>query len=262
MKALFFSRALGTALLLTCLGPFAVLLLIPSGAFAQDVSVISGTVMDKSGAAVVGAKVVVTNAAGNLTRTTETNDSGTYAVPALPSGSYDVTVTAKGFQKFQAKGVVLEVAQKSRVDITLTVGAVTEEVIVTGESVAQVDTQSAELSSTITGKQVQELELNGRNFSQLVNLSPGVVNQTGQDEGAVGVTGSIAYSINGGRTEYNNCALNNSPQTIFTLAGTWGAWTAGNATLAGAPAATGTLPCTAIAATTSAAVMWRFMQFP
>jgi hypothetical protein len=207
VKALFFSRALGTALLLTCLGPFAVLLLIPSGAFAQDVSVISGTVMDKSGAAVVGAKVVVTNAGGNLTRTTETNDSGAYAVPALPSGNYDVTATAKGFQRFQVKGVVLEVAQKSRVDITLTVGAVTEEVIVTGESVAQVDTQSAELGTTITGKQVQQLELNGRNFTQLVTLAPGVVNQTGQDEGLVGVAGNVGYSINGGRTEYNTWEL-------------------------------------------------------
>jgi hypothetical protein len=182
----------------------ALLLLIPFHALAQDVSVISGTVMDKSGAAVTGARVVVTNAGGNLTRTTETNENGAYVVPALPSGSYDVVVTAKGFKNFEAKGVVLDVAQKSRVDITLTVGAVTEEVIVTGESVAQVDTQSAEIGSTITGKQVQQLELNGRNFTQLVTLSPGVVNQTGQDEGLVGVAGNVAYSINGGRTEYNN----------------------------------------------------------
>ena len=113
---------------------------------------ISGTVTDKSGAAVVGATVVVTNASGNLTRTTQTNEDGAYVVPALPSGSYDVTVTAKGFQKFQAKGVVLDVAQKSRVDITLTVGAVTEEVIVTGESVAQVDTQSAEIGKHYHGE--------------------------------------------------------------------------------------------------------------
>ena len=186
------------------LGVVVFLLLIPFHASAQDISVISGTVMDKSGAAVAGATVVVTNASGNLTRTTQTNENGAYVVPALPSGSYDVTVTAKGFQKFQAKGVVLDVAQKSRVDVTLTVGAVTEEVIVTGESVAQVDTQSAEIGTTITGKQVQQLELNGRNFTQLVTLAPGVVNQTGQDEGLVGVAGSVTYSINGGRTEYNN----------------------------------------------------------
>jgi len=186
------------------LGVVVFVLLIPFHASAQDISVISGTVMDKSGAAVAGATVVVTNASGNLTRTTQTNENGAYVVPALPSGSYDVTVTAKGFQKFQAKGVVLDVAQKSRVDVTLTVGAVTEEVIVTGESVAQVDTQSAEIGTTITGKQVQQLELNGRNFTQLVTLAPGVVNQTGQDEGLVGVAGSVTYSINGGRTEYNN----------------------------------------------------------
>ena len=174
------------------LAVLALLLLIPFHALAQDVSVISGTVMDKSGAAVTGARVVVTNAGGNLTRTTQTNENGAYVVPALPSGSYDVVVTAKGFKNFEVKGVVLDVAQKSRVDITLTVGAVTEEVIVTGESVAQVDTQSAEIGSTITGKQVQQLELNGRNFTQLVTLSPGVVNQTGQDEGLVGVAGNVS----------------------------------------------------------------------
>ena len=101
------------------LGILALLLLIPFHASAQDISVISGTVTDKSGAAVVGATVVVTNASGNLTRTTQTNENGAYVVPALPSGSYDVTVTAKGFQKFQAKGVVLDVAQKSRVDLSL-----------------------------------------------------------------------------------------------------------------------------------------------
>ena len=89
----------------------------------------------------------------------------------------------------------------------LTVGAVTEEVVVTGESVAQVETTSSDISSTITGKQIDNLVLNGRNFTQLVTLAPGVVNQTGQDEGTVGVYGNVAYSMNGGRTEYNNWEL-------------------------------------------------------
>src|SRR5260370_4559745 len=82
-----------------------------------------------------------------------------------------------------------------------------DEITVTGESVAQVETQSSDLTSTITGKQINQLELNGRNFTQLVNLAPGVVNQTGQDEGTVGVYGNVAYSMNGGRTEYNNWEL-------------------------------------------------------
>ena len=166
----------------------ALLLLPRPGQRTQTNGLISGTVTDKSGAAVVGAKVVIANTGGNLTRTTETNADGVYVASALPSGTYNIVVTAKGFQKFEAKGVVLEVAQKARLDIALTVGAVTEEVLVSGENVAQVDTQSSEIGSTITGKQVQELELNGRNFTAARHpLVPGVVSQTGQDEGTVGI---------------------------------------------------------------------------
>jgi hypothetical protein len=180
------------------------LLLLPALASAQNNGLISGTVTDKSGAAIVGAIVVIDSTGGNLTRTTETNSDGVYVASALPPGTYNITVTSKGFQKFEARKVVLDVAQKARLDITLTVGAVTEEVLVSGENVAQVDTQSSEIGTTITNKQVQELELNGRNFTQLVSLAPGVVSQTGQDEGTVGIAGNTMYSVNGGRGEYNN----------------------------------------------------------
>jgi len=174
---------------------------------AQDTGYISGTVTDKTGAAVVGAEVTISDATGNLTRTTTSNGDGAYVIAGLPGGKYNLVVTMKGFQKYQAKDVVLDVAQKIRVDVQLTVGQVTEEVVVTGESVAQVETQSSALSDTITGTQVNQLELNGRNFTQLVNLTPGVVSQTGSDEGKVGVYGNVAYSMNGGRTEYNNWEL-------------------------------------------------------
>ena len=125
----------------------------------------------------------------------------------MPGGTYNITVTATGFQKYTANGVVLDVGAKIRVDVPLTVGSVSEEVVVTGESVAQVETTSAALGTTVTGKQIEQLELNGRNFTQLVTLTPGVVNQTGQDEGTVGINGNVPYSINGGRTEYNNWEL-------------------------------------------------------
>jgi hypothetical protein len=177
---------------------------MPLTSRAQDTGYISGTVTDKSGAAIANAEVVITSVGENLTRNTTTNSDGAYVGSALPAATYDIVVTAPGFQKYQAKGVVLPVAQKLRVDITLTVGAVSEEITVSGESVAQVETQSSDIGSTITGKQVNELELNGRNFTQLVTLAPGVVSMTGQDEGTVGVNGNVAYSINGGRTEYNN----------------------------------------------------------
>src|SRR5437660_12813390 len=118
-----------------------------------------------------------------------------------------MTVSAKGFQKFTAKKIVLTVGEKDRIDVTMNVGAITEEVVVTGESVAQVETTSSDLTSTITGKQIDNLVLNGRNFTQLVNLAPGVVSQTGQDDAKVGVYGNVQYSMNGGRTEYNNWEL-------------------------------------------------------
>ncbi len=189
------------------LGVLLVALALPLASPAQDTGYISGTVSDKSGAAIVGAEVVVTNTAGSLKRTTTTNGDGAYVVPGLPGATYNITVTAKGFQKFTAQGVVLDVAQKSRVDVQLTVGAINEEIVVTGESVAQVETQSSALSATVTGKQIDQLMLNGRNFTQLVTLTPGVVDQTNTDEGKVGVYGNVAYSMNGGRTEYNNWEL-------------------------------------------------------
>src|SRR5579859_3492645 len=200
-----FLRALaGTARLLCAM---LAILFVAYAAKAQDTGYTSGTVTDKTGAAVAGAEVVVSSAVGSATHSTTTNADGAYVVAGLPGGSYNIVVTAKGFSKYSAKNVVLDVAQKIRVDIQLAVGAVTEEVVVTGESVAQVETTSSALTSTITGTQVNELVLNGRNFTQLVTLSPGVINQTGSDEGKVGVYGNVAYSMNGGRTEYNNWEL-------------------------------------------------------
>lgn len=184
-----------------------VMLWVAFAAKAQDTGYIGGTVTDKSGAAVAGAEVVLTASAGGLTRTTTSNGDGAYVISGLPGGTYDIVVTAKGFQKYEAKQVVLDVAAKIRVDVQMTVGAINEEVVVTGESVAQVETQSSELSDTITGKQVNQLVLNGRNFTQLVTLSPGVVNQQGYDEGIVGITANVSFSINGGRVEYNNWEL-------------------------------------------------------
>ena len=97
--------------------------------------------------------------------------------PTAPApGTYDVTVTAKGFRKFEAAGVVLNVAQKSRVDVTLQVGTANTEVTVKATTAPQVQTESSELSGTVTGKEISQLQLNGRNFTQLVTLVPGVSN--------------------------------------------------------------------------------------
>jgi hypothetical protein len=188
---------------------FAILFLsvLSSAALAQDTTTLTGTVRDKSGAIIRDASVTVANQASNVTREVKSNSDGEYLAGGLPPGTYNLTVTAKGFQKYEAKGVELRVAQKSRVDVTLSVGSVTTEVVVQGEGLTNVQTESNEEGAVITGREITQLELNGRNFTQLVTLTPGVSNQTGQDEGTVGVYGNVQFSVNGGRTEYNNWEL-------------------------------------------------------
>src|SRR5450759_3652398 len=188
----------------------AVGVLVLSAAFvhAQDTASLTGTVRDSTGASVANAEVAVTNTERGINRTTASNSDGEYSVPALPApASYNLTVNAPGFKKYQATGVVLQVAQKARVDVSLQVGAASAEVTVMGTTVAQVETQSSDLAGTVSGKEITQLQLNGRNFTQLVTLVPGVSNQTGADEAGVGITGSVAYSMNGGRIEYNNWEL-------------------------------------------------------
>ncbi|MGH9452931.1 MAG: carboxypeptidase regulatory-like domain-containing protein, partial [Terriglobia bacterium] len=175
--------------------------------FGQATSSITGTVRDSSGAVVPGATVKVSIRAQGIERNTVTDSAGSYLVPGLSAGTYKIQVTSQGFKTSTVNSVVLNAAQNIRADVTLQVGQVSTEVTVEGTNVGQVQTQTAQLGGTITGKQITQLELNGRNFTQLITLVPGVSNQTNQDEGTVGVYGSVAYSVNGGRTEYNNWEL-------------------------------------------------------
>lgn len=185
---------------------FTAMILAAGACWAQEGS-IAGVVTDTSGANVPNATVTVTSNQQGFVRTATTNASGDYLVPGLPAGTYNVEVKAPGFQQFLVKDLVLRVAEKARADAPLQLGQTSTEVTVAGENVAQVQTESSELSGIITNKQIGQLVLNGRNFTQLVTLIPGVSNQTGQDEGTVGVNGSVAFSVNGGRTEYNNWEL-------------------------------------------------------
>ena len=171
---------------------------------AQDTASLTGTVRDSSGGVIVGAEVAIRNTDNGLLRKLESNSSGEYLAAALPPGRYAMTVTAPGFAVYEAREVTLRVAQSARIDITLRVGEVNSQVVVQGEGLAQVYTQSSELGGAITSHELTQLQLNGRNFTQLITLVPGVSNQTGQGEGAVGKEGNVYYSINGGRTENNN----------------------------------------------------------
>src|ERR1700687_5134391 len=176
---------------------------VASNLHAQDTGTITGTVRDNTAAVISGADVKISGTAGGIERDTTTNADGDYSEAGLPGGTYDLTIAAKGFKTFKGKGVVLRVGQKASVDATLAVGDIATEIVVQGEDLNQVETQSSDLSGTVTGKQISQLQLNGRNYTQLLALSPGATNQSGQDEPGQGLS-TVSYSVNGGRTEYNN----------------------------------------------------------
>ncbi|MGA3105455.1 MAG: TonB-dependent receptor [Terriglobales bacterium] len=171
---------------------------------AQSSGSVTGTVVDNTGAVVAGAQVSVADPSTGFRRSTISNSDGNYLVAGLGAGTYDVTITAPGFEKFQARKVILRVGEKIRVDTKLVIGKVTSEIVVEGSAVGKVETQSSEMAGTITGDQISQLELNGRDFTTLIKLIPGVSDQTGQDDGTVGPSGSVSYAVNGGRTEFNN----------------------------------------------------------
>ncbi len=180
------------------------LALLPFAAQAQQEGSINGTVTDSTGAVIVGAKVSIENEATHTAQNTITNGSGDYLAPGLLAGSYTVRVDAAGYGPFSASNVILRIAQKQRVDVHLEVGANKVQVDVAAVSSSSIETESAEVAGVITGKQITQLVLNNRNFTQLITLTPGVSNQSGQDEGQVGISGNASFSVNGGRTEYNN----------------------------------------------------------
>jgi hypothetical protein len=125
-------------------------------------------------------------------------------VPGLPAGTYKLSVAATGFPTYRASGIIVRAAEKIEANAQLQLGRVSTSVTVEGQNIGQVQTQSTELGGTITGNQITQLQLNGRTYTQLVSLIPGVANMTGSDEGVVRVIASPAYSVNGGRVEYNN----------------------------------------------------------
>jgi hypothetical protein len=179
---------------------------------------LTGTVTDPTGAVVAGATVTVSNASGFRQGGT-TNDKGVYTVGELPPGSYDLAVAAPKFKTFQTSSIALAAGDVLPMDASLETAAEKTEVNVTAGGPAQVETENAEVSGTITQKEATNLMLNGRNFTQLITLTPGVSNQTGQDEAKVGVQGSVKYSVNGGRVEYNSFEVDGSDVLNAGLSG-------------------------------------------
>jgi hypothetical protein len=164
-------------------GLMAVLLLLSLPGFGQATTAeLSGTVQDASGAVVPGAQVIANNIATNIAHSTVSEKSGHYVVGQLPPGDYTITVEAKGFSKLVQTGLSLQVNQQAQLDLTLKVGAQTETVEVVSQA-PLLESESSSVGTVIGQQMVNQLPLNGRNFTQLATLSPGV---TGVGQSATG----------------------------------------------------------------------------
>jgi hypothetical protein len=163
---------------------------------------IYGAITDRQGAAIPGAAVTIVHLERNQTRTAATNEQGQYAFPLVPIGDYRISAEHPGFRTFEQKGLQVAVNDNRRLDITMDVGEVNTRIVVDAAA-ATVETSNATLQSTIDGRRVVEMPLNGRNLADLTLLAPGV-------QPANGVTGDVApgakaapggkqFSVNGSR---------------------------------------------------------------
>ena len=166
---------------------------------------ILGTVTDNSGAVVPKASVTVTNTGTSVASHTETSGTGNYTVPYLNPGVYRVSVKASGFQEAVVDNITLVVDQSVRVDATLRPGTVTQVVEVRANAV-ELDTDTPAISQLVSNKQVEDLPLNGRNWTQLLFISPGAVT-VGAEMGTMRQGEGNGISINGGRPESNNYTI-------------------------------------------------------
>ncbi len=157
---------------------------------------ITGIVTDPSGAPVAGALVTVTQVAQNVSKTLTTNAYGLYEIKFLPIGAYQVTAEHAGFKKAIQEGLDLTVGQVMRIDFSLIVGASKETVVVTADASQDIKTETSDVGQTINGRQVADLPLNGRNFTDLIALT------AGYGSGAQGQSNS-GYNFNGSRTDQN-----------------------------------------------------------
>ena len=186
------------------------LCLYPSFASAQVSATLSGIVSDQSGATVPGASATARNLDTGLSRNTVTDQVGRYQLFALPLGQYEVRVKKVGFAEAVRTGIRLVVGQDARVDLTLRVGAVSEEMKVTGDS-AIVTVTTQDISGLVGEQQVKNLPLNGRSYDLLLALNPGIVNFTAEKTGGIGVSNSTTgnnFSVSGNRPQQNLFLLN------------------------------------------------------
>jgi Carboxypeptidase regulatory-like domain len=186
---------------------------------------ISGSVKDSSGAVIVGATVTAHAVETGIVQTVTTDEQGYYVFPIVPLGHYVVQVRQTGFKLFEVSGLVIDVNTALRVDATLEVGAQTQSVEVTG-SALQVETTSTQMGELIGGQQIASIPLNGRSYTDLLALQPGVSPQhvsVGIEGTQYSVSGELnpgTQSISGQRETSNGFVVNGASVEEFRLNGT------------------------------------------
>ena len=186
--------------------------LMPS-AQAAPTGTILGTIRDTSGSVVPGATVTALHLETNFSRSALTDSNGDYIIASLPIGAYKITATSNGFKQAVMPKIVLQIDQKARIDINLEVGEIANQVTIAG-MVSLVETESSSVGQVIDNKKIVDLPLNGRDFTQLAALTPGVL--TSQTTGQVGEqTGFTMVQAGGGganKTEFLLDGVTNQEQ--------------------------------------------------
>ena len=186
------------------------------GAIGQTLGSIAGQARDASSGAIPETKVTATNTGTNAQRTAVTNDAGEYAFPSLPPGVYNLKAEKTGFKTLLKNQVEIQVQQNARIDFELQIGQVSESVEVSANS-AIIATENATVGTVIENKRIVDLPLNGRNYLQLVSLSPNVSTgfsgqgQAGARQG--GIRAAQTISVAGQRTNFNHYTLDGVENT-------------------------------------------------
>ena len=172
-------------------------------AFSQgSTAAISGVVRDATGAVIPGVAVTAKHIETGLTRAAESDAAGNYSMPSLPVGQYELTAEKMGFKQQMRSGINLVVGQQAVVNLTLEVGSLEQQVLVSAEAPI-VNTTLASTSGLVSEAQIKDMPLNGRSFDQLLTLTTGTVNATSN----VNLQGSF-FSVVGRRPEENKYTIN------------------------------------------------------
>jgi Carboxypeptidase regulatory-like domain len=197
-----------------------VFLLIAAVSNAQVVGgTISGIIVDVTGAVLPGAHITIRNQETGGMRQLISDTSGAYAAPSIPVGVYTISVTHEGFAPQTRTGISLTVGQAVRIDLTVRLGNVSEEVTVT-DTPSSVNLSTQQISGLVDERQVKDLPLNGRSYDQLITLNPATVNYTAQRSGSVGTSNSSVgsmFAVSGRRPQDNLYLLNGIEYTGASL---------------------------------------------